>query len=273
MPSDRQDGGHHMAVAYERIADELRQSIRAGELSPGDRLPAESKLAEQYRRSVPTIRDALRLLRDEGLIEKQHGRGNFVRQPRTTVSRSNVRHQWEKDRAREPKPVRLQTGATEQDTGLQMNDLDFRASYREIKADERLSGIFDVPEGTTILEREYRTRYTVETAPFGLVTSYIVRDLIAGNPDLLDDGNEPWPGGTQNQLFTVGIELDRVEEHVTARPPTPEEAEELELPPGTSVLVLKKTSFDTDGRVVEMSDVTLPGDRTDMLFTTPLERW
>ncbi|WP_327368690.1 GntR family transcriptional regulator [Streptomyces sp. NBC_01217] len=262
-----------MAVAYERIADELRQSIRAGELRPGDRLPAESKLAEKYKRSVPTIRDALRLLRDEGLIEKQHGRGNFVRQSRTTVLRTNLRHQWEKDRAREPEPVRLRTGATEHDTGLEIDDLVFHASYRYIESDERLSGIFDVQEGTPLLERTYRTRYAVESAPFSLVTSYIVRGLIEGNPDLLDETNEPWPGGTQNQLFTVGIELSRIEEHVTARPPTPEEAEELELPPGTSVLVLRKTSFDTDDRAVEMSDVTLPGDRTEMLFTTPLERW
>lgn len=262
-----------MAVAYERIADELRQSIRAGELRPGDRLPAESKLAEQYRRSVPTIRDALRLLRDEGLIEKQHGRGNFVRTSRTTVSRTNVRHQWEKDRAREPKPDRLKTGAAEHDTGLQIGDFEFYASYREIKSDRRLSEIFDVPEGTAVLERTYRTRYAVATAPFNLVTSYIVLDRIEENPDLLNDTNEPWPGGTQNQLLTVGIELSRIEEHVTARPPTPEEAEEFQLPPGTPVLLLRKTSFDTDDRAVEMSDVTLPGDRTEMLFVTPLEKW
>ena len=31
--------------------------------------------------------------------------------------------------------------------------------------------------------------------------------------------------------------------------------------------------FDTDGRVVELSDVTLPGDRTELVFTTPLSRW
>lgn len=58
-----------------------------------------------------------------------------------------------------------------------------------------------------------------------------------------------------------------------ARPPTAEEAEELDLPPGTAVLVLRKTLVDTEGLVAEMSDVTLPGDRTETLFTTHLERW
>ncbi|WP_329404629.1 GntR family transcriptional regulator [Streptomyces melanogenes] len=262
-----------MAKVYERIADELRESIRSGQLAPGDQLPTEAKLAERFGKSVPTVREALRLLRDEGLIEKQHGRGTFVRRPRTPVVRSNVRHQWEKDRAREPEPKRLQTGATEHDTGLTVNDLVFYASYREAKADAELAEAFGVPEGTLLLQRTYRTRYSAETAPFNLVTSYLIHELVAGNPALLDETKEPWPGGTMNQLFTIGIELGRIEERVTARPPTPEEAEELELPPGTAVVLLQKTSYDIDDRPVEISYVTVPGDRTEMIFNTPLERW
>lgn len=262
-----------MAKAYERIADELRQSIRAGELVPGDRLPAETTLAEKYRRSVPTIRDALRVLQDEGLIEKQHGRGTFVRKARTTVQRTNARHQWEKDRAREPESERLKTGSTEHDTGLTVDDLVFHASYEDGEANADIAKAFGVPEGTALVVRTYRTRYAIENAPFTLVTSYLVRELVEANPALLDAANEPWPGGTQSQLCTVGVELDRIEERVTARPPTPEEAEELELPPGTSVLVLRKTSYDIGDRVVELSDVTFPGDRTELHFTTPLERW
>ncbi|WP_405592761.1 GntR family transcriptional regulator [Streptomyces sp. NBC_01190] len=262
-----------MAKAYERIADDLRQRIRAGELSPGDRLPAETTLVEEYAKSLPTIRQALSLLQAEGLVEKQHGRGNFVRRPRTPVRRSNLRHQWEKGRARDPEPDRAQTGATEHDTGLEMSDLVFRAVYREVPAEPEIAKEFGVPAGTTLVERTYRTRYRVENAPFTLVRSYLVRDMVAENPALLDDSNEPWPGGTQSQLFTIGIELDRIEELVTARPPTAEEAEELALPAGTAVIVMRKSSYDTDGRVVEHSEVILPGDRTEMLFTTHLERW
>ncbi|MEW2548881.1 GntR family transcriptional regulator [Streptomyces sp. NPDC047002] len=262
-----------MAKAYERIADEIRRAIRAGELMPGDKLPAETQLVADHRRSLPTIRDALRLLQEEGLIEKQHGRGNFVRKPRTKVLRTNERHQWEKDRAREPVEERLKTGSTEHDTGLHVGDLVFHASYDEGAAEGDIAEAFGVPEGTALLVRSYRTRYAAESAPFSLVTSHLVRDVVKANPDLLDAANEPWPGGTQSQLFTLGIELSRLDERVTARPPTPEEAEELELPPGTSVIDLRKTSYDTTGRVVELSDVILPGDRTEMHFTTPLERW
>ncbi|KIZ19185.1 UTRA domain-containing protein [Streptomyces natalensis] len=197
----------------------------------------------------------------------------IARRPRTPVVRSNLRHQWEKDRVHKPVEQRSTTGATEQDTGLHVDDLVFSASYREIPATEDLARAFALPEGTMLLERSYRTRHAAETAPFGLVTSYLVRDLIAPNPDLLDETREPWPGGSQSQLHTVGIELDRIEERVTARPPTPGEADELELPPGTSVLVLRKTSYDIRDRAVGVSDIVLPGDRTELRFTTPLERW
>jgi GntR family transcriptional regulator len=262
-----------LAKAYERIADGLRQRIRTGELAPGDRLPAETALVAEYGKSLPTLRQALGLLQSEGLIEKVHGRGNFVRRPHTLVRRTNARHQWEKDRAREPEPERERTGAAEHDTGLETNDLVFHAAYREVKAEPVIAEVFDVPVGTVLVERTYRTRYRVETAPFTLVTSYLVRDTVAANPELLDASNEPWPGGTQSQLFTVGIELGRMDERVTARPLTADEAEELGLPPGTPVIALSKTSYDTDGRVVEHSEVTLPGDRTELLFTTYLERW
>ena len=262
-----------MAKAYEKIADELRTQIRAGQLAPGDKLPAETALSVSSGRSVPTVQQALRVLQAEGLIEKHHGRGNFVRRPRTPVLRENTRHQWEKDRARAPEKQRLETGATEHDTGLEFDDLVFHAAYREIAAPKEIAEAMGVSEGTPLVERSYRTRCAAERYPFNMVTSYLVKGLVESNPDLLDETKEPWPGGTWNQLYTVGIEIDRIEERVTARPPAVEEAEKLGLPPGTSVLMLRKTSYDTDGRIVEMSDVTLPGDRTELLFTTHLERW
>ncbi|WP_301128859.1 GntR family transcriptional regulator [Streptomyces cacaoi] len=262
-----------MAKVYEQIAEDFRRAIRTGELSPGDRLPTETALVEKYGKTLPTIRQALGLLQSEGLIEKRHGRGSFVRKPRKVVRRTNERHQWEKNRAREDHSERVKTGATEHDTGLQVDDLVFHAHYREVEANSDLAAVFGVPEGTTLVERNYRTRYRAEDAPFNMVTSYLVRDYVAANPDLLDDTKEPWPGGTMNQLDTVGIELGSIEERVTARPPTAEETDELKLLPGTSVLIVRKISRDIDGRPVEVSDLVLPGDRTEMTFITPLERW
>lgn len=262
-----------MAKRYEAIADALREQVRVGRLRPGDRLPAEAALVEQYRVSLPTVRQALGVLQAEGLVEKRHGRGNFVRTPRKKVVRSNGRHQWEKNRARAPREERVTTGATEYDTGLTSEDLVFSAEYREVKATEELAAALGVPAGTRLLERVYRTRCSAEDAPLNIARSYLVHELVASNPDLLDETKEPWPGGTQSQLYTVGIEVDRIEEHVTARPPSVEETEELGLTAGVSVIVLRKLSMDTSGRVVDVTEVTLPGDRTELVFTTPLARW
>jgi GntR family transcriptional regulator len=190
------------------------------------------------------------------------------------VWRSNERHQWEKDRACHPLPARERTGVTERDTGLDMTDLVFSAAYRERAADDDLAAAFGVAPGTALLERLYRTRYEREEAPFDVSHSYLVREHVAANPALLDEANEPWPGGTPHQLRTVGIEVARVVERITAaRPPTEEEARLLGMGPDTAVIVLRKTCQDTTGRVVEVSDVLLPGDRTELTFVTPLESW
>jgi GntR family transcriptional regulator len=262
-----------MATKYDRIAADLRRKIQGGKLKPGDRMPVETALKEEYRVSLITMRRALDVLAAEGLIEKHHGRGTFVRAPRQRVLRKSERHQWEKDRVLLPLERRFGTGSTERDTGLVMTDLDFHAEYTPCEADEDLADAFGVPVGTRLLERVYRTRAKSEGAPFGLGRSFLVYDVIKANPDLLDVNNEPWPGGTQHQLSTIGVELDRIEERVIARPPSADEAEELGIDTGVSVLAIRKSSIDTSGRVVEVADLLLPGDRTELGYTIHLNRW
>ena len=91
---------------------------------------------------------------------------------------------------------------------------------------------------------------------------------------MLDASCEPWPGGTQHQLSTIGVEIDEIEDVITTRPPTQQEADQLGINAvGVAVFVLRKTSVDTTGRVVEVSYVVLPGDRTEFVYKTKLKRW
>jgi GntR family transcriptional regulator len=262
-----------MAAKYERIADDLRRQIQSGALAPGAQLEPESVLVDTYRVSAPTIRQAIGVLHAEGLTEARHGIGTFVRRPRQKIRRDTARYQWEKDRVHEPVDARSQAGATEEDTGLNVEDLDFFASYELIEAPAELAAIFKVPVGTRLLHRHYYTRSKSENVPLSLVDSYLEYDVVAANPDLLDQGNEPWPGGTQHQLSTIGIELDRIRDEVTARPPSADEAEKLDLGPGVSVLRIRKISIDTSDRVVEVADSIHAGDRSELVYTTPLQRW
>ncbi len=64
---------------YQRIAAALREKIEAGELLPGEQVPTVPQLIETYQVSRNTALRALRVLRDEGLIEVQQGWGTFVK--------------------------------------------------------------------------------------------------------------------------------------------------------------------------------------------------
>ena len=103
--------------------------------------------------------------------------------------------------------------------------------------------------------------------------SYIPVPLIESNPDLLDSGNEPWPGGTQHQLYTVGIEVVRIVDQVSARMPTTADAHEWQLDDGVPLLRVRRISYDASGTIVELSDADFPADRTELSFTTELNRW
>ena len=64
---------------YRRIAAELRHAITTGELPPGSQLPTEQELGDRYKVSRNTVRLALGLLTNEGIITSTPGRGTFVR--------------------------------------------------------------------------------------------------------------------------------------------------------------------------------------------------
>jgi GntR family transcriptional repressor for pyruvate dehydrogenase complex len=76
--------------AFEVTIERLAQSIRLGVLVEGDRLPAERELAETFGVSRVTLREAIRALRDAGLVESRRGRGGgtFVAAPRRERRRS-----------------------------------------------------------------------------------------------------------------------------------------------------------------------------------------
>lgn len=66
---------------YRQLAEILRNKISSGELAPGTMLPSIMKLSEQYEMSTFTVKKALALLKDEGLITGVTGYGTFVAEP------------------------------------------------------------------------------------------------------------------------------------------------------------------------------------------------
>lgn len=63
---------------YEQIVKQIEDSILEGALKPGDQLPAERDLAQQFGVSRTAVREAVKALREKGLVEAYSGRGTFV---------------------------------------------------------------------------------------------------------------------------------------------------------------------------------------------------
>lgn len=63
---------------YGKLAQALRDRILQGEWTPGDVIPAESTLAHSYGVALGTIRQALSLLVEDGVLQRRHGKGTFV---------------------------------------------------------------------------------------------------------------------------------------------------------------------------------------------------
>ncbi len=86
MPSTADSGralsGDSRLPLYQRLADLLRVEIQDGRWRPGDRAPSENELADAYEIAPGTVRQAIAMLVDEGLLERFRGRGTYVRRPR-----------------------------------------------------------------------------------------------------------------------------------------------------------------------------------------------
>jgi GntR family transcriptional repressor for pyruvate dehydrogenase complex len=98
---------------YHEIVDQIQELIAAGRIKPGDRLPPERELAELFKASRNSVRDAIRVLEQMGLIESRQGDGTYVRsvsaeelaEPLALMllqSRTQMRELWEVRRVLEP---------------------------------------------------------------------------------------------------------------------------------------------------------------------------
>ena len=64
--------------AYAQLASLIKQRIAGGEYPPGSRIPSEASIGQSYGVAVMTVRQAIRLLVEQGLLRRVHGSGTFV---------------------------------------------------------------------------------------------------------------------------------------------------------------------------------------------------
>src|SRR5947209_6606260 len=75
---------------YEQIVQQIEDSILKGSLKPGDQLPAERELAQRFGVSRTAVREAVKALREKGLVEAYSGRGTFITNGTTQAIRQSL---------------------------------------------------------------------------------------------------------------------------------------------------------------------------------------
>lgn len=225
------------------IADDIRNKISTGGIKAGERLPSEAQLASNYAVSTATLRSALAVLHGEGLVEKIHGKGNFVCYPRRRMTYVGG----------------CLTTRTEPAA-----DSALRVSVRttNLQAHGQLIGLLGVSASSSLTE--FLCLSHEGKSPHSLARIYVPRELAPTDVPTETHCYED----VEEKLGELRPPLADPRERVSARPPTPEEAATLRISSALAVLAITRVASDRTGRVVEAALLVLPGDRADALFTT-----
>ncbi|MFF8811927.1 GntR family transcriptional regulator [Streptomyces pactum] len=228
---------------YQRIAAELKADIAAGKYGPGDRLPGENDLMAAHRVARMTARQALGVLRGEGIAEARKGAGVFVR------SLPPLRRQSVQRLAREGWGAGKSIWSTE--TSGRDLAID-QVTVGEQPAPERVAGLLGVEAGAVVCLRS--RRFVLDRRPVLLSDSYLPAVLVAGSAITRPNTG---PGGTYARLAELGHAPVRFREEVRSRIITDEEAVRLELASGTPVLLVCRTAFTDSGHAVEVNEMVM----------------
>ncbi len=77
---------------YEQIVSRIQDMIRSGELKPGDRLPSERDMAQKFRVSRNSVREAIRALAESGMVESRRGDGTYLCATDTAILVDSLAH-------------------------------------------------------------------------------------------------------------------------------------------------------------------------------------
>jgi GntR family transcriptional regulator len=227
------------SVRYQEIAEDLRQRVGRGELAAGKLLPSESELSAEYAASRITVRKALELLRDEGLVDSRQGFGWFA-----SVD-----------------PLRQSLG--------RLGTIEGQLSSSGVRSERRVLdfGFVTAPPrarqvlgAKTVLE--VRRLNLADGEPFARVTVWCPDDL--GAPISRDD--------VERSSFyeLLEVPLGGAVQTIGAALASPEDAALLEVPVGSPVLRCERITSTPDGRPVLLSEHVFPAHRTEFVVDLPL---
>lgn len=238
--------------AYKQVADDLRAKIRSGELPTGSLIRSLGQLSGDYGVSRDVAKEAIGILRAEGLVKTKQGLGTFVREfariPRVSPARL-ARAQWGSGKA-----------IQDMDTGPRWRTVDINVARPPAPAD--VAEAFGVEPGTIVLSRS--RRFFTDERPVQLATSYYRLDMAQGTAiELTDTG----PGGSYARLAEKGFAPAQFIERIVDRAPHPDERLDLALPKTTGrVFHITRFAYTDRDLCVEVNHMVLDTDAYDLEY-------
>ncbi|MBV9143077.1 MAG: GntR family transcriptional regulator [Pseudonocardiales bacterium] len=242
-------------VQYQAIAEQVEARIRAGEWGAGATLPRQVDLMSEYAVSRETIRAAVALLEERGLVRSIKGRGAVVRDtaPRRQIPRSNL---VTRDPARGYIfPAASHPGEPWIAHGRPRRDV--------LAIPAGIATHLGLAPGMAVLRRRRVTSPTGEP-PFQLVDTWIHPDAVAEAPQVAEPNTGP--GGYLDRLEEAGHGPLTWTEIARVRMPSRDEAKLLNISTAVPVLELTRIGVSArTGAAIEATVCVIPGDRVELL--------
>lgn len=221
---------------FAQVEADLRQRIVANELAPGTQLASEAAMSAHYGVSRITIRQALAMLRSDGLIDKINGKGSFVTRPADAP------------------PLGPLTGLSEHLRAQGHSAHGRTLSLREVAARGVPAAALRVAPGTPLLA--LRTLRYADERPLALATTHAAPPLMQAL--LREDIN-------RFDLMTLlearlGLRLQCTQVETEAVAANASQARTLALPPGAPLLRIDFVPLDLSGRALFHSRMWFRGD-------------
>ena len=227
-------------VRYREIADDLRRRLLENEFAPGDLLPSESELGDAYAASRVTVRKALEILREEGLVASRQGFGWFRATdplPQTLTRLSTIEEQLES-------------------SGLEGERKVLGFSFVEASAD-----VAELLHTTDVLEV---TRCNLaDGQPFARVTVWCPASL-ASELSRADVERSPF-------VELLDVTFGGATQTIGADAASPDDADVLRIPQGSPVLKVRRVTHDDAGTAVLVAEHVFAAHRTEFVVDLPHE--
>jgi GntR family transcriptional regulator len=237
---------------YQEIADRLREQIGAGALEPGQRLPSEPDLAAEYDASRNTVRLAIALLINQGLVVSRQGLGTFVVEPARpfTALLSRIKA------APDERPVSQALPMVSPAVGEpEMSRLIVEAGSASPSVAEKLA----LAAGDPVVIR--RSEHFIGDVPWQLINSYYPSDIATGTA--LEQAGEI-RSGSVGVLAGLGHEQQGFVDEIGSRMPNAREFGFFRLASGTPVVVVNRTAYDAS-RPIRLTRYIYRADRVRLL--------